>query len=456
MKAFIKRRMWLSQSAVVPTEVPTSAPDSTSVRPAPASERTLVSVLLQADLSEVAELCGGESFAEAAAVLQVGRPKLMAWFKQRGATLTQRQAATNAISKALKEKVEEKKEKKKVAEKPNDALAPSDAHTYLLCRSKQPVRSVPNLRDVSWAHTSLRPGVVIRCGCVDFCSARDAALLVDELGVRLRIDLRTPRELPDCDGLSRWFCDAHGAPRACPNAMATRSEICCHHLPVDGMLGEDGRIPALAEGAVGSELGALADQMGALPPPSIQYSATSGLGQEASAVHARMYKQSTYGASVTAASTALASCYLRMAEANAEVLSNALRLIAEAEGVVLLHSSAGKDRTGVVCALALLLCDVPLEAVCRDYALSGGIKQMLYASEVADTEERVLRRLGGESAELCCSASVLVAFVHAITARHGSFALWLAEHGRFGPDDVAKLRSRLMQPSTALGAGHET
>ena len=68
---------------------------------------------------------------------------------------------------------------------------------------------------------------------------------------------------------------------------------------------------------------------------------------------------------------------------------------------------------------------------------------MLYASEVADTEERVLRRLGGESAELCCSASVLVAFVHAITARHGSFALWLAEHGRFGPADYTVMGGSL-------------
>lgn len=42
---------------------------------------------------------------------------------------------------------------------------------------------------------------------------------------------------------------------------------------------------------------------------------------------------------------------------------------------VLLHCTAGKDRTGVICALILSLCGVPDEDVAREYALtSEGLK----------------------------------------------------------------------------------
>eukprot|EP00966_Prymnesium_polylepis_P295935 6834971-Prymnesium_polylepis.1 len=121
----------------------------------------------------------------------------MAWFKDKGCTLPQRQNAVNAISKAIKKDEETKQETKKLAQKPTEAIeSKADATTYLMCRSKQRVQTVPNLRDVAWTHSSLRAGVLIRCGCVDFCSARDARVLVDDLGVRAHIDLRGEAERP--------------------------------------------------------------------------------------------------------------------------------------------------------------------------------------------------------------------------------------------------------------------
>ena len=446
--------MWLQQVHLATAPNPAAsapAPEASDAIPTPVAapapaERTLKPILISAELEGLVDLVGHESLAEASAVLKEGRPKLMAWFKEKGATLSQRQAATNAVTKAIKEAVVEKKEKKKGDEKPNEGIAASsDPHTYLFCRSKQPVRSVPNLRDVSWAHSSLRSGVLIRSGCVDFCSARDAALLVEELGVRVRIDLRLPRELP-AKGKSQWFCDMQRAPRLCPNELAKRSEIQSHHLAMDGMLGDGGGIPL---DAPVSELDGIEEQIVALPPPSINYMASTGLGQTSAEEHAKMYKASMYGSTASAASNALANTYVRLLEANAEAIGNALRLVSQSEGVVLLHSSAGKDRTGVVCALAMLLCDVPMDGVCRDYALSQGIKQMLYASEVADTEERVLRRLSSESPELCSSASVMLTFDAMLTRRHGSVQAWLAEHASFGPDEVSKLRERLLQPTGA-------
>ena len=139
-----------------------------------------------------------------------------------------------------------------------------------------------------------------------------------------------------------------------------------------------------------------------------------------------------------------------MAEANAKPIAQALQLITQSQGAVLLHSSAGKDRTGVVCALAMMLCDVPTAAIASDFALSQGFKEMLYTSEVADTRERVLRRLKDDTPELGASASTMVAFAQAFTARHGSVATWLAEHTNFGAEGVRRLRARLLQPTAAL------
>jgi len=49
----------------------------------------------------------------------------------------------------------------------------------------------------------------------------------------------------------------------------------------------------------------------------------------------------------------------------------ALRSIAYSEGAVLVHCAAGKDRTGVVVALALVVAGVSAQAVVDDYAASG-------------------------------------------------------------------------------------
>ncbi|HLV55466.1 MAG TPA: tyrosine-protein phosphatase [Actinotalea caeni] len=48
-----------------------------------------------------------------------------------------------------------------------------------------------------------------------------------------------------------------------------------------------------------------------------------------------------------------------------------LRVVAEAEGAVLVHCAAGKDRTGTLVALALLLAGAEPEAVVADYAASS-------------------------------------------------------------------------------------
>src|SRR4051794_38978193 len=67
----------------------------------------------------------------------------------------------------------------------------------------------------------------------------------------------------------------------------------------------------------------------------------------------------------------LADRYLELAEDGAEGLAEAMRVIADADAAPLVvHCAAGKDRTGVVCALTLAVLGVADRDIAEDYALS--------------------------------------------------------------------------------------
>lgn len=56
--------------------------------------------------------------------------------------------------------------------------------------------------------------------------------------------------------------------------------------------------------------------------------------------------------------------------ATAENMPKVMKVIAKSEGGVLFHCTAGKDRTGVVAAIILLLCGVDRETIVNDYVIS--------------------------------------------------------------------------------------
>src|ERR1700722_1688844 len=73
--------------------------------------------------------------------------------------------------------------------------------------------------------------------------------------------------------------------------------------------------------------------------------------------------------------------YLGYLEDRPDQVTGALRTIAHAPGPALVHCAAGKDRTGVVAALALSVAGVQREAIVADYAATG------------ERVEAILRRL---------------------------------------------------------------
>ncbi|MCX7522010.1 tyrosine-protein phosphatase [Microbacterium sp. STN6] len=122
------------------------------------------------------------------------------------------------------------------------------------------------------------------------------------------------------------------------------------------------------------------------------------------------------GASQEPGVISLPDLYRKIVTEHAAVVAEALRDIAGSGGGVLVHCTAGKDRTGVVVALALLAVGVDRELVLDDYALSeanldgewlDGMLAMIAEHGVEATPElRVL--MGGSPREALASALDLI------------------------------------------------
>jgi protein tyrosine/serine phosphatase len=140
----------------------------------------------------------------------------------------------------------------------------------------------------------------------------------------------------------------------------------------------------------------------------------------------------------------MCALYLGYLEDRPENIVGALRTITDSPGAALVHCAAGKDRTGVVVALSLSVAGVGREAVVADYAASGtridGIMARLLASP---TYRPDLKKRGGGSDAHRPRAETMEAFLTEIDARYGGVFEWLARHG-FGADDADRLRAKLV------------
>ncbi len=125
-------------------------------------------------------------------------------------------------------------------------------------------------------------------------------------------------------------------------------------------------------------------------------------------------------------------------------LVRALILVAEAPGPTLVHCAAGKDRTGLVVALALRVVDVDREAVLADYALTTGAMPAVIARELADTDRSGGWRLEDVPRELLEAPVEALAEVLRLWDEHpGGVAGWVIAHG--GDEHlVERLRARLL------------
>lgn len=130
-----------------------------------------------------------------------------------------------------------------------------------------------------------------------------------------------------------------------------------------------------------------------------------------------------------------------LAERPAQVVA-ALRDIAQAGGPVLVHCAAGKDRTGVITAMALTVAGVRRDAVIADYAATAErIGPLLARLRGAEAYAAALDREPTD--DYIPRAATMAAFLDQVEARHGGVLRWLSGHG-FAADDVRTLRSGLL------------
>ncbi|MGI5213585.1 tyrosine-protein phosphatase [Plantactinospora sp. CA-290183] len=136
----------------------------------------------------------------------------------------------------------------------------------------------------------------------------------------------------------------------------------------------------------------------------------------------------------------LADRYRDLAETGAAGLAAAIEVIADPDAApVVVHCVAGKDRTGVVCALTLALLGVADERIAEDYALSseGSARFSAWLRSTLPASEPLPPPF------LTSPAEAMALFLAELRERHGSVERYLTGAG-LPPERVDALRAHLL------------
>lgn len=245
-------------------------------------------------------------------------------------------------------------------------------------------------------------------------STADVRLLVEDYGVRQVLDLRTAAEI-DLEG---------------PGPITREPSVTVRELTLYPEAGK--RTDALTEDVTGVSGGAQLPWTSGRPEPE-----DIDADERPSVIHYLGY--------------------LRHASAN---IVESLRAIASrSDGATLVHCAAGKDRTGMVIALALLAAGVRREDVVADYSRSGEVIDKImtrlastttYAADVSDAEGRPVTDMDQDSATWVAIANrqrpraeTMVRLLEILDERAGGPIQWLADAG-LTEDERQALRTHLV------------
>jgi protein tyrosine/serine phosphatase len=135
--------------------------------------------------------------------------------------------------------------------------------------------------------------------------------------------------------------------------------------------------------------------------------------------------------------------YVEFLERYRERFGQAFAAIADADGTVVVHCFAGKDRTGLVAAILLRLAGVDHATIGADYALTADnlrARWQVWLREARDEEERAkLEKLQHTPAD------AMARVVQEIEHRYGDVASYLRAAG-LTDEQVDRLRERLVAP----------
>ncbi|KAJ4020923.1 hypothetical protein NW766_002418 [Fusarium irregulare] len=104
----------------------------------------------------------------------------------------------------------------------------------------------------------------------------------------------------------------------------------------------------------------------------------------------------------------------------------------------IVHCTQGKDRTGLICALVLMILDVPISAIEHDYSLSD-------EALVPEREQRLIeiREIGLTDEWLYTADDMIIGLQKHLESKYGGLNAYLDGIG-FGAAERAKLREALL------------
>jgi protein-tyrosine phosphatase len=259
-----------------------------------------------------------------------------------------------------------------------------------------------NMRDLGGLPTAdggrTVPGRILRSDNLQTLSPDDVERLLGEFGLREVIDLRTTAEI---------LLEGRGPLRRIP-------EVTHRHFSLIPELGHHTDVFAVEED----------DPMGGLPSGW-----TESLLPRQTAAHDQ-------------AEPPAVRSYLGYLADRGDHVVGALRALATPEpGASVVHCAAGKDRTGVVVALALAVTGVPHEEIVADYAMTADVIDALVAKLAASptyAEDMELRDVASHTPR----AETMDRVLTLLDERFGGPVGWLETHG-FGAGEQAVLRARL-------------
>jgi protein-tyrosine phosphatase len=268
-----------------------------------------------------------------------------------------------------------------------------------------------NARDVGGIPTDsggqIRFGALIRSANLQHLTAQDISRLVTDVGVRRIVDLRTDVEV-----------EAEG-----PGPMTRQPDVTIHHLSLypDSSEVVDEVVDEVSSGAANG----------------VSSDAASG------AVESRLlpwHGQANRPPKVTG--QPVADLYLTYLDRRPDSVVAALRAIAEPGGATLVHCAAGKDRTGVVIAIALTLVGAEPAAVAADYAATE--HQIAAIMSLLGRTPTYQREVADPASVPPPTAAVMTAVIDALSSRPGGIEGWLGAHG-WTSADTDQLRAKLVR-----------
>jgi protein-tyrosine phosphatase len=137
----------------------------------------------------------------------------------------------------------------------------------------------------------------------------------------------------------------------------------------------------------------------------------------------------------------LADRYLNFTEDGRAGLATSLSVIADPQAApVVVHCMAGKDRTGVVCALALAVLGVSDDDIATDYSLTEASMRSLTAYLMKKSPEAV----EGMEHMFDSPREAMLLFLADLRERHGSVEAFVVGELGLSDEQVAAMRGHLL------------